>query len=121
MAMNSKNWCDVHRINFSCERTCTDGPVACPECMKAALLQVITVIEEHFRELFQDLRNELTFIPHEQRKCICNEPENVGKDIHCPKHGDQHPSEVCPKCGTYYLGTCPQGEYCTSDACKYVA
>jgi hypothetical protein len=59
------------------------------------------------------------FIPYEERKCICAPNQDAVK---CPKHGQQDANrELCPKCGTHVLGYCAQGEYCTSEDCKYVA
>lgn len=54
-----------------------------------------------------------------KRKCICEPNQGAVK---CPKHGQQDANrELCPKCGKHVLGYCAQGEYCTSDECKYVA
>ena len=54
-----------------------------------------------------------------KRKCICQPNQEAVK---CPKHGDQGANrELCPQCGKHVLGYCAQGEYCTSDECRYVA
>jgi len=54
-----------------------------------------------------------------KRKCICEPNQGAVK---CPKHGDQDANrELCPQCRTHVLGYCAQGEYCTSEDCKYVA
>jgi len=55
----------------------------------------------------------------EKRRCICEPNQQAVK---CPKHGEQSANrEMCPQCGKHVLGYCPQGEYCTSDECRYVA
>jgi hypothetical protein len=52
-------------------------------------------------------------------KCICLPNQEAVK---CPKHGEQSANrEMCPQCGKHVLGYCAQGEYCTSDECRYVA
>jgi hypothetical protein len=52
-------------------------------------------------------------------KCICLPNQEAVK---CPKHGQQDANrELCPLCKEHVLGYCAQGEYCTSDECKYVA
>src|ERR1700675_1347961 len=52
-------------------------------------------------------------------KCICLPNQEAVK---CPKHGEQSANrELCPRCKKHVLGYCAQGEYCTSDDCKYVA
>ena len=54
-----------------------------------------------------------------KRKCICAPNQDA---VNCPKHGKQEANrEMCPQCGKHVLGYCPQGEYCTSEECKYVA
>ena len=51
--------------------------------------------------------------------CICKPAQEAVK---CPKHGEQEANrEMCPLCQKHVLGYCAQGEYCTSDDCKYVA
>jgi hypothetical protein len=58
-------------------------------------------------------------VPYDQAKCICNDTPD---EVKCPKHGHQSAGrELCPLCQKSYLGYCAQGEYCTSDYCKYVA
>jgi len=53
------------------------------------------------------------------QKCICEPNQGAVK---CPKHGQQDANrDMCPKCGKHVLGYCAQGEYCTSDECRYVA
>jgi hypothetical protein len=59
------------------------------------------------------------FVEYEDRKCLCS---NTPDEVKCPKHGHQSAGrEICPNCLKCYLGYCAQGEYCTSDSCKYVA
>jgi hypothetical protein len=54
-----------------------------------------------------------------KRKCICAPNQEAVK---CPKHGEQSANrDMCPQCQKHVLGYCAQGEYCTSDDCKYVA
>lgn len=49
-------------------------------------------------------------------KCIC--AQGITK---CPKHADQPAQrEICPLCKKAVLGYCVEGEYCTSDTCRYV-
>lgn len=55
----------------------------------------------------------------EEKEPACACAQGVTK---CPKHGDQPAErETCPLCKKAVLGYCPQGEYCTSEDCKYVA
>ena len=54
-----------------------------------------------------------------EAKCICAPNQGAVK---CPKHGQQDANRpLCPECGKAVLGFCAQGEYCTSEDCKYVA
>jgi hypothetical protein len=65
--------------------------------------------------LFGDIRREAD--DWASRVCVC--AQGVTK---CPKHGDQPAErETCPLCKKAVLAYCAQGEYCTSDDCKYVA
>jgi hypothetical protein len=55
--------------------------------------------------------------PYEEAICVC--AQGVTK---CPKHGDQPAvRDICPLCNKAVLGYCAQGQYCTSEDCKYVA
>ena len=58
------------------------------------------------------------YTPWNERKCICVLNQEA---VNCPKHGNQPANrEPCPICGTV-LGYCAEGEYCTSDTCRYIA
>lgn len=70
-------------------------------------------------QLHGELLNVEDTIPYEKRVCVCKPNQEAVK---CPKHGQQDANRpICPECGKAVLGFCVEGEYCTSEDCKYVA